>query len=229
MSLIPNMQQVREEFVRLLENKEFVIDKSGVKTVELTGITLIADEETLFGDLNRKYAEKELEWYKSQSLNVYDLPKTPTIWRIVCDKDGNINSNYGWVIYSEENGEQYKNCVRTLRRDKDSRRAMMIYTRPSMQTEYNKNGMSDFICTNNVQALIRDDKLIYIINQRSCDAVFGFKNDLFWHRYVQQELVNDLKEDYPDLELGEIQYQFGSLHVYERHFKLVIPDYKLED
>jgi len=219
--MLPKMQQVRDEFSRLLKNEEFVIDKTGVKTVELTGITLIADDNTLFGDLNHDYARKELEWYKSQSLNVYDLPKTPKIWRMVADKDGNINSNYGWVIYSKENGEQYKNCVRTLRKDKDSRRAMMIYTRPSMQTEYNKNGMSDFMCTNNVQALIRNDKLVYIINQRSCDAIFGFKNDLFWHKYVQRELVKDLKEDYPELEVGEIQYQFGSLHVYERHFNLI--------
>jgi len=218
---MPNMQQVREEFVRLLENKEFVIDKTGVKTVELTGITLIADEDVLFGELNTDYAAKELKWYKSQSLNVYDMPNPPTIWKKVCDKDGNVNSNYGWVIYSEENGEQFKSCVRELRKNKDSRRAVMIYTRPSMQTEYNKNGMSDFMCTNNVHALIRNNKLVYIINQRSCDAIFGFKNDLFWHKNVQRELVKDLKEDYPELEVGEIQYQFGSLHIYERHFNLI--------
>jgi len=219
--MLPKMQQIREEFVRLLENEEFVIDKTGVKTVELTGITLILDEPVLFGKLNYEYADRELEWYKSQSLNVYDIPKTPEIWRHVSDRNGNVNSNYGWIIYSKENGEQYRNCVRTLRRDKDSRRAMMIYTRPSMQTEYNKEGMSDFMCTNTVQALIRNNKLVYVVNQRSCDAIFGLKNDAFWHIYVQGELVKELKVDYPELERGEIQYQFGSLHVYERHFDLI--------
>jgi len=219
--MLPKMQQIREEFVKLLKNEEFVIDKTGVKTVELAGITLIADEETLFGEVNYNYARKELDWYLSQSLNVYDIPKTPKIWKQVSDKDGNINSNYGWVVYSKENGEQFKNCARTLRKDKDSRRAVMIYTRPSMQTDYNINGMSDFMCTNTVQALIRNDKLIYIINQRSCDAIFGFKNDLFWHMNIQTELINELHEDYPDLRHGEILYQFGSLHVYERHFNLI--------
>jgi len=97
----------------------------------------------------------------------------------------------------------------------------MIYTRPTMQIEYNVNGMSDFMCTNNVQALIRNNKLVYIINQRSCDAIFGFKNDLFWHKYVQRQLVDELSIDYPGLEMGEVQYQFGSLHVYERHFDLI--------
>jgi thymidylate synthase len=81
--------------------------------------------------------------------------------------------------------------------------------------------MSDFMCTNTVQALIRNDKLVYVINQRSCDAIFGFKNDAFWHIHVQGELVKELKVDYPELERGEIQYQFGSLHVYERHFKFI--------
>ena len=220
--MIPKMQQIRDEFSRLHKNEEFVIDKTGVKTVELTGITFIADEQVLFGKLDTAYVKKEVEWYLSQSLNVYDISKTPQIWKDVCDKDGNINSNYGWVIFSKENGEQYKNCVRTLRRDKTSRRAVMIYTRPSMQTEYNKNGMSDFMCTNNVQVLIRNNKLEYIFNQRSCDAIFGFKNDIFWHRYVHKKILFDLNiEDYPELELGNIICQFGSLHIYERHFHLL--------
>lgn len=212
---------IRKAFVEKLKNKEFVIDKTGVKTIELVGESYIADEEVIFGSLNMDYAQREVEWYESQSLNVYDIPKCPQIWRQVCDKDGYINSNYGWIIYSKENGEQYKNCLRTLRKDKDSRRAMMIYTRPSMQWEYNVNGMSDFICTNSVQVLIRNNKLYYILNQRSCDAIFGAKNDLYWARHVHKKLLDDLKIDYPELELGDLIHQVGSLHIYARHFHLV--------
>lgn len=215
------VSDIRKDFINKLNNEDFVVDKTGVKTIELVGESYLADEEVIFGSLNMNYAKKELEWYKSQSLNVYDISKTPEIWRQVCDKNGFINSNYGYVIYSKENNEQYKNCLRTLRRDKDTRRAMMIYTRPSMQYEYNKNGMSDFMCTNTVQILIRDNKLNYILNQRSCDTIFGAKNDLFWARYVQAQLVNDLKDDYHELKVGDLIHQVGSLHVYERHFNLV--------
>ena len=216
------IQDIRSTFIQKLKNEEFVTDKTGVKTIEILGESYIADEEVIFGSLNLDYAKKEVLWYESQSLNVYDIPKVPKIWREVCDKNGFINSNYGWVIFSEENSLQYQNCLRTLRRDKDSRRAMMIYTRPSMQYEYNKNGMSDYICTNSVQILIRDNRLHYIISQRSCDAIFGAKNDLFWARYIQKKLFNDLKDDYPELELGDVIHQVGSLHVYSRHFNLVI-------
>lgn len=212
---------IREEFKHLLQSEKFVIDKSGAKTLEILGESYIVDEDVIFGTLNKDYAEKELQWYLSESLNVYDIPKTPQIWRNVCDKNGFINSNYGYCIFSKENGEQYKHCLRTLRRDKDSRRAMMHYTRPSMQWEYNKNGMSDYCCTNHVQILIRDDKLHYILSQRSCDGLYGFKNDIYWAKYVHNRLLEDLKEDYPELELGDLIHQVGSLHVYERHFSLV--------
>lgn len=215
------IQDIRNQFIELLANEKFVIDKSGVKTIEIVGESYIADEETIFGKLNKEYAEIEEAWYLSQSLNVYDLPKTPQIWRQVCDVNGYINSNYGWMVYSKENGEQLRHCVRALRKDKDSRRAMMIYTRPSMQWEYNKNGMSDFCCTNSVQILIRDNKLQYIINQRSCDAIFGAKNDLYWARTVREHLLDILITDYPELVIGDIIHQVGSLHVYERHFNLV--------
>lgn len=216
-----DIHDIRKMFKEKLENQDFVDDKSGVRTIEIVGESYNAEVGIIFGELSTEYAEREVIWYNSQSKNVYDLPKTPAIWRKVCDKHGNVNSNYGWVIFSEENGNQYQHCVRTLRKDKDSRRAMMIYTRPEMQWEYNSNGMSDFMCTNTVQILIRDNKLDYILNQRSCDAVFGAKNDLYWARHVQSSLVQDLLFDYPELEAGDIIHQVGSLHVYERHFGLV--------
>lgn len=215
------VQDIREMFIKKLQNEDFVIDKSGVKTVEIMGVSYIANEEVIFGTLNKDYAEKELQWYLSESLNVYDIPKTPQIWRSVCDKNGFINSNYGWCVFSRENGEQYKHCLRTLRKDKDSRRAMMHYTRPSMQWEYNLNGMSDYMCTNHVQVLIRNNKLNYILSQRSCDSIFGYKNDIYWANFIHNKLLNDLKEDYPELELGDLIHQVGSLHVYERHFNFI--------
>lgn len=221
LTILPKVADIRNVFLEKYKNKEFVMDKTSVKTLELIGVSFIADEEAIFGELNREYAQKEVQWYLSQSLNVYDMPNPPKIWREVCDKDGYINSNYGWVIFSEENGYQYKHCVRELRRNKNTRRAMMIYTRPSMQWEYNTNGRSDFICTNSVQVLIRNDRLYYVINQRSSDAVFGYKNDIYWAKFVQNMLVTELKQDYPELKPGEVILQAGSLHVYERHFKFL--------
>ena len=200
-----------------LVHSRFVTDKSGVKTIELIGVSFIADEPSIFGTVNMDYVERELEWYKSMSLNVEDIPgETPAIWKAVADADGMINSNYGWAIWSQDNYNQYEHVLAELKKNPDSRRAVMIYTRPNMWNDYNHNGRSDFMCTNAVQYLIRNGKLNAIVQMRSNDAVFGYKNDRAWQDHVQQSLADDL-----GVKKGKLIWQVGSLHVYERHFNLV--------
>ena len=103
-----------------------------------------------------------------------------------------------------------------LKRNPDSRRGTMIYTRPNMHYDFNTSGMSDFICTNTVQYLIRDGKVNALVYMRSNDAVFGYKNDYAWQKHVLQEVCNEL-----NLPMGNIYWNVASLHVYERHFKFV--------
>ena len=190
--------------------------------VEIINITFQADKDFILREPNKEYIEREIEWYKSQSLYVDDIPgDTPKIWTQVSDKDGKINSNYGWCIFSADNNYQYSSALAQLKADKNTRKAIMIYTRPTMQTDFNKNGMSDFMCTNSVQLYIRNNELVYCVHQRSCDAVFGFNNDLAWHKFVYEQLMNDLKEFYPELQPKYIQYTCGSLHVYPRHQHLL--------
>ena len=173
-----NVEYIREQFVKCLHDEDFVIDKSGVKTIELINAVFHANEDSIFGNVNKEYVERELQWYKSMSLSVNDIPGgTPQIWKQVASKDGMINSNYGWCIYSEDNGYQFKNVLEELVSNPFSRRANMIYTRPSMHTDFNKDGMSDFICTNNVQYFIREGQLHACVFMRSNDAVFGYKNE----------------------------------------------------
>ena len=207
-----------DHIVKLLKAQE--ISEDGM--VELINISFQVDKDYILRESNKDYIEREIEWYKSQSLFVKDIPgNTPAIWEQVSDENGKINSNYGWCIFSADNEYQYTSALVQLQNDKNTRKSIMIYTRPSMQTDYNKNGMSDFMCTNNVQLFIRNNKLIYIVNQRSCDAVFGFNNDYAWHKFVYDKLMSDLKETYSDLKESNIQYNCGSLHVYPRHQHLL--------
>jgi thymidylate synthase len=211
------VEDIRRELIHKYQNEEFVTDKTGVKTVEIIGACFNANESYILRMPNEDYIKRELEWYLSQSLYVKDIPgETPKIWEAVADSNGKINSNYGYLIFSGGNNNQYDNVRRELKQNPDSRRANMIYTRPTIWAEYNKDGMSDFICTNNVQFFIRDGYLDCVVNMRSNDAVFGFNNDWAWHHYVLKRLSKDLK-----VELGKIIWQVGSLHVYERHFKFI--------
>lgn len=208
---------VRAEFIHLLKTESFVTDKSGVQTLEIRSASFLADEEAIFGTPNRDYIRREIDWYESQSLNVNDIPGgPPTIWKQVADKEGYINSNYGWCIWSPDNGSQYSKVLNELKAQPNSRRAVMIYTRPTMWDEYYLNGMSDFMCTNAVQYMIRDDKVHAVVQMRSNDVVFGYRNDVAWQKHVLDMLATDL-----GVEPGDIYWNAGSLHVYSRHFHLI--------
>lgn len=208
----------------LYDSNNFVIDKSGVKIVELINTTMKLSPKNPLIDIgfkrsNMSYINKELIWYLSKSLNVYPQMANVKIWTQVCDADGFINSNYGWCVFDKDNYSQYEYALKELESNKDSRRSIIMYNRPSMTEEFNKNGRSDYLCTIYTSLFIRENKLIYNIHQRSCDFIFGFFNDFAWHCFVYDKLLQDLKQTYPDLQMGLINYNFDSLHVYERHFK----------
>lgn len=220
------VQHVRVQFADMILRDQFVVDKSGVKCLEIVGASFIADEDAIFGKVNYDYVKREIDWYESQSLKVADIPPPiPAIWQQVSGKTtGEINSNYGYLIFSRENQDQFLNVVDELTKNPFSRRAVMIYTRPSIWSEYNRDGMSDFICTNAVQYFLRDGYLDVVVQMRSNDAFYGYRNDLAWQRHVQALVLRDLNLLRPEndkYELGQIYWNAGSLHVYERDFYLV--------
>jgi len=208
------VSDIRAKLIQKYKDHDFVTDKTGVKTVELIGESFVADEDWIIRKPNYEYIERELQWYESQSRYVEDIPgDTPAIWRQVADSDGRINSNYGYLIWSEENGNQYNNVLAELSNNPNSRRAVMIYNRPSMHKDYCADGMSDFICTYANTFLIRNGKLISHYLMRSNDCVFGYTADVHWAMHVQKMLAADL-----GVEAGNLIWTATSLHAYEKHF-----------
>lgn len=174
----------------------------------------------------KEYIRKELEWYKSQKRNVGFISQHAKLWKDISGYNGEINSNYGWCVFSDENHNQFKTCVEKLRRDPGTRQATMIYTRPSIHKESTINGMKDMLCTNGVQLFIRNKKLIYIVNQRSCDFIYGFFNDFAWHCHVYTLLLNALTQEGVNVDRNYLQeplliYKCDTLHVYKRHFEII--------
>jgi len=217
------VNDIRSYFISALENEEYVEDKTGVKTLDLVGASFLADAPAIFGTPNEEYISREIAWYESQSLNVDDIPgETPAIWKSISSDSGQINSNYGYLINSDENFNQYQKVLTQLLADRQTRRAVMIYQRPTMHTDFSANGMSDFICTNAVQYLIRGNQVNAVVQMRSNDVIFGYRNDYAWQLHVLQNLVADINRlGEADYKVGDITWQVGSLHVYERHFKFV--------
>jgi thymidylate synthase len=220
-------QDIADEFKELYKNGIFREGKYG-KTVEIQNAHFLADRDWIIRKPNYDYAKREIEWYESQSLYVKDIPgDVPKIWQMCADKDGKINSNYGWCIWSKENCNQFDYCIKRLLDDPHTREACMIYNRPSMQIDCNVNGMHDFMCTYATQAFLNDIgdnkyRFDYTVFQRSCDACFGYNNDNLWHRYVMHKLVDELNKRGLNVILGDMTYNCCSIHVYERHFRFLI-------
>ena len=225
-----NTSDIKHYFVDALAREDFVMDRSGQKTIELIGASFFADQPAIFGTPNESYIEIEKAWYESQSTNVNWMSETynrnvPEAWKAAANSFGQINSNYGHLIYSDKYHHQYGRVLDELLENPDGRRASMIYTRPSIWEEYNEDDKNDFICTNSVTYYIRDNSLHCVVQMRSNDVVFGYKNDYAWQLFVLEQLVsdyNDCKQNgVPELKAGDIIWQVQNLHVYERHFHLV--------
>lgn len=219
-------------------------------TKELLHTVFLADKNYIVRKPKEPYQTNELEWFISQSRSVKDLKSfagfIPKIWNDISDENSIINSNYGWCCLSEENGSQFYNAMKHLEKDENSRRAIMIYNRPSMHKDWSDgraiqhDGLrypindyewhdlhshmykllrGDFMCCQNNHFIIRDNKLIMTVHMRSLDAVYGYNADYIWFDWIFNKAVQYLKKTYPELERGEMVIYADSVHVYEMHYK----------
>tara|TARA_A100001011_G_scaffold400783_1_gene518736 strand:- start:1321 stop:2019 length:699 start_codon:yes stop_codon:yes gene_type:complete len=222
---------IREVFGELLYAEDFTIDRTGAKTIEIIAASFVADKPSIIGQPNDDYIKAEIAWYENQSTNIKDIypakRNPPEAWVKTANEHGEINSNYGHLIWSEKYCLQYERALDELLSNPDTRRASMIYTRPSIWQEYGENGKNDFICTNSVTYYVRDKKLHAVVQMRSNDVVYGYKNDWAWQAHVQSKLIEDYNRctsefgDEGFLTSGDIHWQVQNLHVYERHFELL--------
>jgi len=147
-----------------------------------------------------------------------------------CDPKNCCNPNNDNCLYDTS---QYDFALKQLIDNPLGRQSIIYYSRPQMQWEYNDgiHAKSDFTCTINTQHFIRKtadtDYLHYIVNMRSNDAIFGLHcGDFPWHMYVYNKLLNDINKYRKNnnqslVHAGEIFWNAASLHVYERHYKLL--------
>ena len=220
------VNDIREHFKTELAAERFTVDKTGAKTIEILGASFIADEPAIFGEVNEEYVEAELEWYLSESTNINKLAeiygKSPVAWQYSANEYGEINSNYGHLVFADKYHNQFENALAELVMNPDSRRAQLTYTRPSIWVEFDEDGKNDFICTLGQLVYIRDNQLHMVSSMRSNDVVFGYKNDYAWAQWLMDAFVNRYNiETNSSITKGNLIWQVANLHVYERHFNLV--------
>ena len=148
----------------LMRNPQYTASPRGMAIKEFQPCTLVIEDPTLclYNNLRRssqyKYIAAELIWYFMGRNDVEFIEKYASFWRIISNKDETVNSAYGNLLFNEKNEfglSQWQWAFQTLKQDKDSRQAIMLFNKPHYQWIGNK----DVICTLNAIFNIRDNKL----------------------------------------------------------------------
>lgn len=162
---------------------------------------------------NFKYFAGELAWYLNKDRDVNYINQFSNFWQYIVNPGTNeINSNYGSLVFNE----QLEWVIEQLRKDPNSRQAIMFFNQPKFQFEGNK----DFVCTMYANFFIRNNKLNMKVQMRSNDVFYGLTFDAPFFSFLQQSVYLILKDTMPELKLGTYYHYADNMHFYERHFDL---------
>ena len=158
------------------------------------------------------YAEAEWQWYLSGNPNIDRLGelygKTPEIWKIMADKDGNVNSNYGWQWQrniKNTNLSQIDWVIKLLKQYPITRQAAISIYDMKEANSY----ATDTPCTYAVQFTIVHGKLDMCVTMRSNDLWYGFCNDQYCFSKLQKMVSDEL-----NIKPG-VYYHFAhNMHLY---------------
>ena len=186
------------------------IDFAGTKALFNIGFTIedptnkvITNKER---NWNEEYAAAEWAWYLSGDPRVTTLGKLygkiPAIWKNMADKNGEVNSNYG---YQWKRNDQLENVINILKHGYDTRQAAIsIYD----GKEINKYEF-DTPCTYAIQFTVVQNKLYMSVYMRSNDLWYGFCNDQYQFASLQEMVAERL-----NLPVGTYYHHAHNLHLY---------------
>lgn len=210
-----------EEITTLVMSFGEEIESRVGKTKHLTNVSLVLSNprdsmiNLPYRKTSEKYIKAELEWYDSADPSVEFISKHAKLWAEIADKDGKVNSNYGFLMKKKFGFDQFEYSVNKLKKNKHDRQAMIHF----------KWAQEDFgldtPCTVSIQFMIFNDELQAHTYMRSNDAFWGFCNDVVFFTKLQIDLYERLKETYPELTLGSYHHTVGDFHIYEKDWKKI--------
>jgi len=216
----------RRSLMYLMSDKNSQTSARGLETKEITNMTMVIENplSSLYSNpvrgSQKKYIAAELMWYFLGRDDVNFIQDYAKFWLQIQNEDGSVNSSYGKLLFDKKNRygkTQYEWALESLKKDMDSRQAVIHFNLPEHQYDGNK----DFVCTMYGIFQIRNNKLNLTITMRSNDAIWGTPTDVAFFTVLQQQMLLHLKGTYPDLELGTYTHIVNSFHVYSRHYDIV--------
>ena len=212
---------------------EFVSSPRGMKVKEILGyqfritnplhrIPYVSGRE-----FSIHYMLAELLWYLSGNDSTEWISNYSSFWSKISDDGKTANSAYGARIFKphsrisstvDQTWTQWKYVIDELKKDPDSRRAVIHIRSPQDSILANL----DVPCTLSLQFFLRDDKVYMVTSMRSSDVILGIAYDIpaftIFQELLSLQLTNELGRP---IGIGDYIHMSASLHVYERHFKMV--------
>jgi len=194
---------------RIIQNG---VDFAGTKALFNVGFYITDSQDNKIINKERSwkqdYAEAEWQWYLTGIPNIDVLGdiygKVPEIWKRMADKQGYVNSNYGWQW---KRNDQLKNVIAMLSNNPSTRQACIsIYDGKEINEGTYTN---DTPCTYAVQFTILHGRLDMCVTMRSNDLWYGFCNDQYCFSKLQKMVSDEL-----NIEPG-VYYHFAhNMHLY---------------
>ena len=210
-----NAQEAFEYFYNFIMNFGFYSESQHTKALFNVGFYINnpknRDIKTNWRKWNKKYAEREWQWYLSQNRSVEEIKKFAPIWDKMHSGDNIVNSNYGWQ-WGRNN--QLDKCIEQLKKDKSTRQAWISIFDGKEKDMY----QFDTPCTLAVGFYVLpvdESKLNMTVTMRSNDLIYGFCNDQYCFSKLQELVAAEL-----NMEVGDYYHFAHNLHIYEKHYYL---------
>lgn len=159
----------------------------------------------------------ELIWFLSGNTNIKYLKENGVnIWNEWADENGDLGRVYGaqWRTWAGPNGkviDQIANVVEQIKKNPDSRRHLVSSWNPA-EVEY----MALPPCHYAFQFYVANGKLSCMFQMRSTDTFLGLPFNI-----ASYALLTHMVAQQCDLDVGDLIYNGGDVHIYLNHMDQV--------
>ena len=224
------MKQYLDLVRHVLEHGNEKSDRTGTGTKSVFGYQMRFDLSEGFPmvttkKLHLKSIVHELLWFLKGDTNIGYLNENGVrIWNEWADSNGDLGPVYGhqWRNWNDDEIDQIKDVIETLKTNPDSRRMLVSAWNPSVLPDTSKsfdenvsNGKAALPpCHAFFQFYVANGKLSCQLYQRSADIFLGVPFNI-----ASYALLTMMMAQVCGYEAGEFVHTFGDAHIYSNHYE----------
>jgi thymidylate synthase len=226
------MKQYTELIQRVLDEGIKKEDRTGTGTLSIFGHQMRFRLQDGFPAVTTKKLHlrsiiHELLWFVSGNTNIkYLTDNQVTIWNEWADENGDLGPVYGaqWRNWNNQNIDQLKEVIQSIRNNPDSRRHIVAAWNPSVLPLSGKTFSENVAlgraalppCHAWFQFYVANNRLSCQMYQRSADIFLGVPFNI-----ASYALLTLMIAQVTGTEPGDFILTFGDAHIYQNHIEQV--------